>query len=261
MKNIRSEKIYKLVITYCFVLIAALSASSMKAGVYDYEYSLGVAFTTSKILGDNPAISTLIPINTIYPGGSFNGAMPGVEVRGQYRLDDIGDWRLVSGFNYTFYSAREKIPREKSIYRLTHDVNIFSPIVGINYTVFRFPSARSSIYAGIEARYNYIHSSEALFTEEIKETGESNLIETYGKESTGRFGSLFKLGLEGELHENYMINVSWGIDLLNVLARDNSRGQLLTPYEQEDLRFNSSSEEVEDLTYNFYFSLMIQYRF
>lgn len=261
MKNIKSEKIYKIVLTCCIVLIATLSANTLKADVYNYEYSIGVAFTTSKILGDNPAISTLIPINTIIPGGSFNGAMPGVEVKGQYKLDDIGDWRLVGGFNYTFYSAREKIPREKSVYRLTHEVNIFTPLVGINYTLFRFPSAMSSIYAGIEARYNYLHGSEALFTEESKETGESRLIDTYGKESAGRIGGLFKLGLEGELHENYMINVSWGIDVLNALSRDNNRGQLLTPYSQEDLRFNPSAEAIEDLTYNFYFSLMIQYRF
>lgn len=261
MKNIKSVKIYNTAIIICFLLLAVVTTNVAKADVYDYDYSLGVAFTTSKILGDNPAISTLIPINTPVPGGSFNGAMPGVEIKGQYKLDDIGDWRLVGGFNYTFYSARERIPREKSIYRLTHEVNIFSPLVGINYTLFRFPLALSSVYAGVEARYNYIHNSEAVFTEEVKETGEKSVFGTYGKSNTGRFGGIVKLGLEGELAENYMINVSWGLDMLNALGRDNSRGQLLTPYKEKDLKLNPGAETIEDLTYNFYFSLMIQYRF
>ena len=260
MKNIKSEKIYKIAILICFFVIAICDASA-KSNVYDYDYSLGIAFTTSKILGDNPAINTLTPLSTSVLGGSFNGAMPGVEVKGQYKLDDVGDWRLVGGFNYTFYSAREKVPRENSIYRITHEVNIFSPLIGINYTLFRFPSALSSIYAGVEARYNYLHGSEALFNDESKQTGETTLLATYGKENASRVGGIFKLGLEGELHENYMINVSWGVDVLNAIGRDNNRGQLLSPYNMEDLRFNPENEAFEDLTYNFYFSLMIQYRF
>lgn len=261
MKSIKSVKIYNTAIIFCLGLVSILSSNVVIADVYDYEYSLGVAFTTSKILGDNPAISTLIPINTPVPGGSFNGAMPGVELKGQYKLDEIGDWRLVGGVNYTFYSARERIPREKSIYRLTHEVNILSPLIGINYTIFRFPSALSSVYAGVEARYNFIHNSEALFNEEIKETGETTVFGRYGKSNAGRFGGIVKLGIEGELAENYMINVSWGLDMLNALGRDNSRGQLLTPYKAEDLKLNPGAETIEDLTYNFYFSLMIQYRF
>lgn len=260
MKNIKSVKIYKIAIIICYLLLAFANNNVANSDVYDYDYSLGVAFTTSKILGENQAVKTMSPINNV-PGGSFNGAMPGIEIKGQYKLDETGDWRLVGGLNYTFYSARERIPRENVLYRLTHEVNIFSPLVGINYTIFRFPSALSSVYAGVEARYNYIHNSEALFNEELKATGESTVINRFSKLNAGRFGGIVKLGLEGELSENYMINVSWGVDMLNALGRDNSRGNLLTPFKAEDLRFVQDAEKVEELTYNFYFSLMIQYRF
>lgn len=261
MKNIKSEKIYKLTKLALMIFTLMLASYTAKSNVYDYDYSLGISFTTSKILGNNPAINTLAPINTPNVGGSFNGAMPGIEVKGQYKLDDVGDWRLVAGANYTFYSAREKIPRDKSIYRLSHTVNILSPLIGLNYYVFRFPTAMSSIYTGIEFRYNYVHGSDYQVAEENKETGDIKTSKLFGKANAGRVGGLIKLGIEGELYENYMINVSWGVDALNVLARDNNRGQLLTPFSKNDLKIGVDLENQEDLTYNFYFSLMIQYRF
>ncbi len=234
-----------------------------KADVYDYEYSLGVAFTTSKIMGDNPAIETMRILNGSIPGGSFNGAMPGVEVLGQYRLDKIGDWKLVGGVNYTSYSARERQPADISDIRFEHNVNIISPLVGINYTIFRFPTAMSSFYAGLQLKYNYIFGSEFLVSETLRSTGEivPRKPIDIGKDNTGRAGGLFKLGIEGEIHENYMINVSWGIDVLNPVGRDNVRGNLLTPFSQSDFIGNVDWELEEELTYNFYFSLMIQYRF
>lgn len=262
MKNIKSEKIYNSIAVAILLVVILLMPSQAKADVYDYDYSLGVAFTTSKILGDNPAINTMRLINSSVPGGSFNGAMPGVELVGQYKLDDIGDWRLVGGLNYTFYSARERFPSDLSENRLTHTVNILTPLVGINYTIFRFPSAMSSFYAGLQLRYNYIHGSEFTFTETLNSTGEivPRKPRDIGKENTGRVGGLLKLGIEGEISENYMINVSWGIDVLNAFGRDNGRGQLLTPFQQKDFVIVVPSELKEDLTYNFYFSLMIQYR-
>lgn len=262
MKNIKSEKIYNSIAAAILLVVVLLMPSQMKADVYDYDYSIGVAFTTSKVLGDNPAINTMRIIGESIPGGSFNGAMPGVEVVGQYKLDDVGDWRLVGGVNYTFYSAREKFPSDITENRLTHTVNILTPLVGINYTLFRFPSAMSSFYAGLQLRYNYIHGSEFTFTESLRSTGEviPRKPRDIGKENTGRIGGLLKLGIEGEISENYMINVSWGIDVLNALNRDNVRGQLLTPFSQSDFIVPVPWELEEELTYNFYFSLMIQYR-
>ena len=260
MKNIKSEKIYNSLVVAVLLFVVLLLPRESRADVYDYKYGLGVAFTTSKILGDNPAINTLRPINSSVPGGSFNGAMPGVEVVGQYKLDDIGDWRLVGGVNYTFYSAREKFPGDISTFRLSHTLNILSPLVGINYTIFRFPTAMSSFYGGVEFRYNYIHGSEFILNETAKLNDEVLSQRSISKESAGRPGGLVKLGIIGEIHENYMINVSWGVDVLNALGRDNERGQLLTPYSTKVLVPGLGYELEEELTYNFYFSLMIQYR-
>lgn len=261
MKNIKSEKNYNSLSLFAALLLVLLMPSQTKADVYDYEYSLGVAFTTTKILGDNPAINTLRPINSSIPGGSFNGAMPGIEIVGQYKLDEVGDWRLVGGVNYTIYSAREKFPGDISIFKFSHSLNVLSPLVGINYTLFRFPTAMSSFYAGVEMRYNYIHGSELILNENSRANDELLSQRSISKESAGRMGGLVKLGIEGEVHENYMINVSWGLDVLNAVGRDNNRGQLLTPYSKEVLIPGFGYELEEELTYNFYFSLMIQYRF
>lgn len=261
MKNIKSEKIYNSLATVVLLVVVLLMPSVAKSDVYDYPYSLGVALTTSKILGDNPAINTLRPINSSIPGGSFNGAMPGIEIVGQYKLDDVGDWRLLGGVNYTFYSAKEKFPGDVSVFRLSHSLNIVSPLVGINYTMFRFPTAMSSFYAGVEFRYNYIHGSEFTLNETSRINDAVLSQRSISKESAGRMGGLVKLGLEGEISENYMINVSWGVDALNLLGRDNARGQLLTPYSTKVLVPGFGWELEEELTYNFYFSLMLQYRF
>jgi hypothetical protein len=262
MKNIKLKKLYNLIIVglVSFVMMSQYSFSN--TNVYNYEYSLGIGFTTTKVLGNNPAINTISPINAANPpGGSFNGAMPGIEVKGQYKLDDVGDWRLVGGINYNFYSARERIPRDISTFRLMNNLNILSPLVGINYTLIRFPSAMSSVYVGVEARYNYIHAISLIRQEEIFSTGEIEEREFGDKQSVGRFGGLLKLGLEGELYENYMINVSWGVDALNLLGADDSRGNLLTPFGPESFNSALGIEQEEELTYNFYFSIMIQYRY
>lgn len=261
MKNIKSEKIYNTIKIALLTFVLMFVSNNVRANVYDYDYSLGVSFTTSKILGDNPAINTLAPINTPNVGGGINGAMPGFEIKGQYKLDGIGDWRLVAGANYTFLSAKERIPRDKSVYRLSHTVEVLSPLIGLNYYIFRFPNAMSSIYAGLELRYNYIHGSNYQVAEEFKESGEVKTRSLFGKPNAGRVGGIIKLGIEGELYENYMINVSWGVDALNILGRDNNRGQLLTPFSKNDLKIGVDLENQEDFTYNFYFSLMIQYRF
>jgi hypothetical protein len=58
-----------------------------------------------------------------------------------------------------------------------------------------------------------------------------------------------------------MINVSWGIDALNLLGGDDARGQLLTPFSPNQSTSALGFEEEEQLTYNFFFSIMIQYRY
>ncbi len=261
MKNIKLERLYKTVLLVVSLVVATNLYAQSGSNVYNYENSIGVGLTTSKVLGDNPAINTISPINNSVPGGSFNGAMPGIEIKAQYKLDDIGDWRLVGGINYTFYSARERIPRESITFRLKNNLNILSPLVGINYVLIRFPSAMSSVYIGAEARYNYIHANDFVLEEERLTSGERVERQQNNKEATGRIGGLLKLGFEGELHENYMINVSGGIDFLNLIGRDNSRGELLTPFTPDRFDPNLGVEQEEQLTYNFYFSIMIQYRY
>jgi len=261
MKNIKLVKNYKLILLSAIILIVTSQLSFAQSNVYNYDYSIGLGFTTSKILGDNPAVNTISPINTKSPGGSFNGAMPGALLMGQYKLDEVGDWRLVGGLNYTAYAARERLPREKVTYRLKNNLDIISPLVGINYTLIRFPSAMSSIYIGAEARYNYIFGQSFVVEADFVDTGEITTQVRDTKDAVSRMGGLVKIGLEGELHENYMINVSWGVDALNLLGADDSRGQLLTPYIPDENTTTLGFEQEEQLTYNFFFSIMIQYRY
>lgn len=231
--------------------------------IYDYDYTLGIGLSTSKILGDNlsalPMRLVVFDDEDTRVGGSFNGAMPGIDVRMNYQLDDNGDWRMPIGLDYVFYSARERQPLTPFYTQYyNHEVNVFSPYIGLNYTLLRLPLAKSLVYGGIEFRGSYVHNAEFTFSEEYVNDPTQNSNFTNSKDDAFRMGGLVRLGIEGELYERYILNASWGMGVMNLLGRDDSRGQLLTPLNNIGA---VTGENTEELITNFYFSLSIHYRF
>src|SRR5690606_3976962 len=76
-------------------------------------------------------------------------------------------------------------------------------------------------------------------------------IDTVYKSDVWRFSFMPKIGVEGELTDDIYINASVGFQTLNLLGRDNRRGELLTPI--------TDFETQESLVKSFVFSFMLQY--
>ena len=49
------------------------------------------------------------------------------------------------------------------------------------------------------------------------------------KDDAMRIGALLKLGVEGRLRDNFYINAGGAIGFMNIIGKNNNRGELLTP--------------------------------
>lgn len=225
--------------------------------IFPYNYTLGIGISTAKILNPNPNSRSMNPLvhRDGYIGGSFKGAMPGIDLRATFQLDDEGFWRLPIGLDMTFYSAKERLPiTTKLTDRFENNANIYAPYIGLNYTLIQIPKARASFYVGVEARASIIDGPAFRFIRTYDLIPEQSFdITEYNKENTVRLGGMFKLGLEGELIDNYMINSSIAYGVLNSFLRDNARGELLTP--------RKDYETKESYLQGIFFTIMVQYRF
>lgn len=225
--------------------------------IFPYDYTLGIGISTAKILNPNPNSRSMNPLvhRDGYIGGSFKGAMPGIDLRATFQLDEDGFWRLPVGVDMTFYSAKERLPiTTKLTDRFENNASIYAPYIGLNYTLVQIPKARASFYLGVEARASIIDGPAFRFIRTYDLIPEQSFdITEYNKENTVRLGGMLKLGLEGELIDNYMINSSIGYGVLNTFMRDNARGELLTP--------RKDFETKESYLQGMFFTIMLQYRF
>lgn len=267
MKKVNLKK-YIIIIASFLMLVANLEAQDAKPKekysalldpkkIFPYNYTLGVGISTIKILNPNPNSRSMNPLvhRDGYIGGSFKGAMPGIDLRATFQLDDDGFWRMPVGVDMTFFSARERLPiTTKLTDRFENNANIYAPYVGLNYTLIQIPKARASFYLGVEARASIIDGPEFRFIRTYDLLPEQSFdITEHNKENTVRLGGLLKLGLEGELVDNYVINSSIGYGVLNTFMRDNARGELLTP--------RKDFETQESYLQGIFFTIMVQYKF
>lgn len=228
----------------------------LNSRIFNYDMTVGLSFTSHKIMtsGINtaPILSRDTAVNTI--GGSFNGAMPGIELRFNKGLDKNGDMRLTFGADYQFFSARERVPISKYVSaNFENKLNILSPFAGINYTLYRIPAANAFIEGGLEFRGNYFHSHmfiRQLNYDLLPELNEREEVEA--KAPVWRFGPVLRLSIQGEIFEDYYLNLVGGYAFLNAFGKDNTRGELMTP--------SNDFETQESAVNSFLFSLSIQYR-
>lgn len=232
--------------------------SLFTSDVYDYNYTIGIGLKNFKLMGDNINTQTIAPrppTNRVDLGANFGSVMPGIEVLINYQLDNDGDFRMPIRLGYTFMSTREKLPVTPFVTaRFLNDAQIFNSSLGLNYTLYRMPLAKALIYLGAELSLLHIHNTVFTRKVEYDNIPSQNTTTKYPKDDALRIGSGLRLGIEGEVVENYMVNVSWGLESPNLFLRDNARGQLFTP----NIRI---SEEKEDMLINFVFSLVVSYRF
>lgn len=220
--------------------------------------AIAIGLSTNRVFGIS-AESMYSTDDAAATNGSFNGAQPGMDLRYTMDIDEEGSFRIPIGFNYEFFSARERIPISRILdIKLEHTLNIISPYVGVEYRFFKLPKARAYVYGGFDLKASFI--TNAKYTQSVNNinTGQNESQGTASKENAMRFGTTYRIGIEGEISDNYEINVSSGLNVLNLIGKDGNRGELLTPIPRSS---PISSENQESIVYGLFFSILLQYRF
>jgi hypothetical protein len=233
----------------------------MAATGLDAQFKTNIYFggglSTISMPGENPNTLPMVQRDTTkdqITGGSLNGSQPGFEFRFTFTLDEEENMRIPIGMDYTFYRAAERIPISAfSEARLKHSVDAIGVNLGFHYAFLEFPNALAKVYAGIEARGTYIYDGKfrKILDYKLDDRMDED-ITVATKENTTRFGGLLRLGIEGELLDPWYINTSFGFSLLNLIGRDNERGELFTLF--------SNLENEESLVKALHFSFLIQYK-
>lgn len=247
----------KLKLIAVLLLINVYYLKASEPTIFNYGYTLGIGMSTSTLLGNGSNTRSMNPlVNTEAAlGGSFKGAQPGIDIRFTYQADEKGRWRMPVGIDWSFFDAIDRFPISKYIRdKYENSSSILAPYIGVNYHFLQIDRALASFYVGVEARANLVSQSSfrLLRTNDLDATMGYDVTE-HQKISAFRIGTQIKLGIEGELADDYVINISGGYSVINALLKDDSRGELLTP--------RKDFENRETYVQNFNFLLMIQYKF
>lgn len=239
-----------------------LIANSSFAFSQKSEIKIGGGLSAAWINGANPARDFLFPDvlqgspadSVVYlPGGSLDGLQTGIGLRARFGLADSNMIRLIVGADYLFYRGSWRIPLESGSVFLEHRVDMPTAVLGGEYVV-RQLTPLVNLYAGAEFRAAYLYSG--FFDWEFKALDGSLIQErgsTTAKSSTFRLGAALRIGLEGEFEKNVIIDTNIGYGVVNLIGKDDARGQLLTS--------NPSQFETEESTVgNILFSFMLMYR-
>lgn len=221
-----------------------------------FNFAIGAGLSTVKIMGDNPGAALMNSTDTsnYHLGGSFDGPQAGLDIRFTFDLDKAGKYRIPLGFIYSPYSAKERVPIAKGLtVFLTHEIIVTNFYTGFQYVFVKFPKARAKGYVGIDIHGSYIYNAQYGWRQVYLYNPENNASMKFDtKPDVWRYGSSLKLGFEGDLYKNVQINVNAGPGIMNLVGKDDSRFELLTP--------KTDYESQESTVWNFYFSLLLQYR-
>lgn len=217
------------------------------------EIHIALGLTTSWLNGANPAGATIFPkdtINTI--GGGFIGQQPGIAVRGLFIMDSARRFRVTAGLDYIWYTGPQRLEGAGYTFTARHTIDVPTAVLGFEYAFLKLPLANAKIYGGIEARYAFV--SDGTFRRKVVyKLVDKIQDETFStKTDVQRLGAALRLGIEGELLDPVYVNISGAYGAVNLLGREDTRGELLTP--------TNLAEKQENILGNIFFTMMVQFR-
>lgn len=220
--------------------------------------SISAGVTAIQILGNNPATATMIERDSTKPqifGGSFDGPQPGISFMLDFSLDEQRKYVIPVGIEHNFFEGLERVPIAKDVTaRFRHTNQLTTLKTGFRYSFMKFPFANVIAYTALDARFTFVHQGDYYQSIEYEQYDSLEVYEAKTKDAATRIGGALRIGFEGDIYEPWYIvcDASWGI--MNLLGRDDTRGQLLTP----NTRFEKL---VESYVYTFNFQILLQYRF
>lgn len=242
------------------VLLILLTLSISSSAQFKKGFSVAWGIKTTELLGNNPATLPFTERDPLKPplfGGGFNGPQPGMELLFEFPVGDNNDLVIPLGIDYTFYRGLQRIPQTYYILQdLENSVDVSSISLGLNYAVQKYSIANAKIYVGIEAKTSFIGKNVFTIVTNYHDLDSVETLSTSLKESCVRLGCAIKLGLEGEIAPNWFVSMHGTLGILNLVGRNESRGELLTPYKKTAFSF----ENTESFVYTLQYAFLIQYR-
>ncbi len=248
-------------------LLFVLSANQTAAQI---RYRVAGGLSTDWITSDNPAVYRLASSDTsTSPANEFGGALDGMQVGFGVRmyadLDAQKKFRIPVGVDVYTFSGVQAVNANTYKLRIRHDVDVFTGIVGFEYSFLEFPLAYARVFVGTEIRPLYVAPNN-IITDEMYVGSDGSIESTVHKEYSGkpsafRLGGMIRLGIEGEIYYPVFLNTSIGYGVMNLIGRDTrptsedgngGRGELLTP--------RSINEATEQMLSHVNFTFMVQVR-
>lgn len=265
---LQNYRMTNFLVLFCFICFLSIDLVAQKVAeiptkkivntdIYELKASrfrLGLGFTTQKIQSSNVNAKQIVnpDSNVTAIGGSFRGAQPGFELRGTYFIDEDAHFIIPFGFEYSFYTARERIPITRFILHVhENQTQILSPYVGFHTTITKIPLGKAILYGGGEIRMNYIMNNFYTLNETYINLPEASSKTNVEKDDAIRYGANLRIGVIGTLVDNIQVNISGGLGFMNLFGSDDARGELLTP--------RNILETGESSVMNYNFSILVQY--
>ena len=252
-------QIYWTLIIIIFIMIAITGGLSAQ---FTKGFSVGLGMKSTELIGDNPASKPFSERDPNKPplfGGGFNGPQQGMELLFEFPIGDNNNFVIPLGFDYTFYQGLQRIPQTYFVLQdYDNSVDIASLSLGLNYAVVKYNVANAKIYVGIEAKTSFIGKNVFTIETNYHKLDSIEILKLSTKESCVRLGGSFKLGLEGEIAQNWFVNIHGTLGVLNLVGKNDSRGQLLTPFKEDKLM--RYIEDKEWFVYTLQYTFLIQYR-
>ncbi len=238
-----------IIILFLMFLAFGLSFGQFK----DLSVEFGVEPTT--IFGNKAATSsprTVTADETL--GGGFFGFQNAITLKTVWQLDSKGKFAIPFGLEYVFYRSLYRIPYTASVtFYLRHAIDIPTLTLGFRYNMFKLPFANVNAYTEFDVRGAFVGKSNYRVRIDYTNYDSVFIKDNSFKNAVSRFGTGLRLGFVGEVVHPWYVNIFAGVCYVNLLFKDDARGELLTP--------TNTNETKENPVYNFFAGFVIQYRF
>ena len=246
------------------LFIITLSSISLLGQIQNNDILFGI--TTIRIVGPNAAGKPFIdrankdnPSNIF--GASYYGPQNGFRLQYSLHLDSLDRIFLPISFDYILFDGRERYPGPSYEIFLINQSSMPQVNVGFGYNFLKLFKSLLKFYVTADAKFSYLVANS--FTKQLVDKSVTPFIESDTvwnvKNAAFRVGGGLNLGFKAKFSKNIFINMNLGFSVLNILGRNNARGELLTPFkEQKDLQY---FENTENYVPTFNICMMLEYKF
>lgn len=239
------------------VILISLLHSPLKAQT-KRNFQVTGGLTTMWIVNENAALESIQPrIGEYLFGAGFDGQQLGVSVRLLYGIDTANRIRINTGLDYYFLRGVQRNQYTASASFYTYGVNMPTVVLGGEYAFVQYPPGNARIYGGLELRGAF--TSAIPISQKLIRLSDNSVLQSengFVKDNAFRLGGAVRLGIDGELSDPIFVNMSVAYGVVNLIGRDHTRGELLTP-DNNDFTYDTH----EGYIHNIISSFLIQYRF